>query len=463
MEIKSRPFYFNKRIVLIASIVVIVCIVIVCVFIATGSDQRKLDSLLDMGDKYLSELDYEQAIVAYEAAIAIDPKCEEAYLALAEAHLQMGNYEAAVDVLGQGIGETNSAKLIARLEELSGTADGAGEDIQYMDDGRYIISEYDEDGKRIKSIEYSADDRMLSASEYDGNGNVVKYTHYFEDGTVDQDVVCEYDESGVILKRTTTWYKRDGSAREMIEDEREYNKLREVRRTNFDGQTISGSIEYYEFEHDADGNLVRRTRSIYVGDKLEMFEEASEDGHYETWYASEDHYYTHEYGHYTDEYGEEHEYVQKTTMYYLMDGAINHVDETEYAANGNTIKSVRYDCDLDGTRILNILSEYDEDGHRIKETYYYADGSLNTVEDYEYDKNGNIIKSIRYEYDEDEVSIYVINEYDENGNRIRATHYTADGVLLSYYISEYDEDGRWIKETSYNADGTVEWEEDYSD
>lgn len=59
-----------------------------------------------MTNTYLSELEYEQAIVAYEAAIAIDLKYEETYLALADIYIEMGDYKKVLEVLEEGYIQT---------------------------------------------------------------------------------------------------------------------------------------------------------------------------------------------------------------------------------------------------------------------------------------------------------------------------------------------------------------------
>lgn len=67
----------NKRTVLLIGAVLLLCFAIVGVFVASvNSDERRLEHQLELGQKYLEEIDYERAIEAYEAAIVIDPKCE---------------------------------------------------------------------------------------------------------------------------------------------------------------------------------------------------------------------------------------------------------------------------------------------------------------------------------------------------------------------------------------------------
>lgn len=63
----------------------------------------------DLGVRYLSEGNYQEAIIAFTAAIEIDPKQENAYIGLADAYIGTGDTEKAVEILEQAvevIGET---------------------------------------------------------------------------------------------------------------------------------------------------------------------------------------------------------------------------------------------------------------------------------------------------------------------------------------------------------------------
>ncbi len=57
----------------------------------------------DLGVRYLSEGNYEEAILSFTQAIEIDPKSAEAYLLLAEVYLEMGDLEAAEWILLEGL------------------------------------------------------------------------------------------------------------------------------------------------------------------------------------------------------------------------------------------------------------------------------------------------------------------------------------------------------------------------
>ena len=76
----------------------------------------------DLGMRYLNEGNYQEAVIAFETAIKIDPKRPEAYLGAAEAYRSMGDTDSARKILEKGYAETNDSTLITyeapQIEEL---------------------------------------------------------------------------------------------------------------------------------------------------------------------------------------------------------------------------------------------------------------------------------------------------------------------------------------------------------
>ena len=72
----------------------------------------------DLGIRYLSEGKYEEAILAFTAAIEIDPKRAEAYGKAAEAYEALGDIDGAISVLEQGFAETEDMFLADWLDRL---------------------------------------------------------------------------------------------------------------------------------------------------------------------------------------------------------------------------------------------------------------------------------------------------------------------------------------------------------
>ena len=71
----------------------------------------------DLGVRYLSEGNYEEAIIAFTAAIEIDPKQPKIYDRLATAYELAGDDEAALRTLLDGAAATGDRALAARAEE----------------------------------------------------------------------------------------------------------------------------------------------------------------------------------------------------------------------------------------------------------------------------------------------------------------------------------------------------------
>ncbi len=63
--------------VIIAASAMVLLVSIVAVVLLFSGDKRKLQKQLDEGRRYLSELDYEKATVAFRDAVRIDPDNEE--------------------------------------------------------------------------------------------------------------------------------------------------------------------------------------------------------------------------------------------------------------------------------------------------------------------------------------------------------------------------------------------------
>lgn len=75
------------------------------------STEKQWQEQYDLGVRYLSEGNYQEAILAFEMAIEIDPKRPEAYVKAAETHELMGDPAAASAVLERGFIATGDESL----------------------------------------------------------------------------------------------------------------------------------------------------------------------------------------------------------------------------------------------------------------------------------------------------------------------------------------------------------------
>ena len=83
-----------------------------------NSPSNRLSRQLDLGQKYLEEMDYEQAKIAFEEAIAIDEKCTEAYIGLTEAYIGMNEYDKALETAQKGYEVTGEEILTEYINML---------------------------------------------------------------------------------------------------------------------------------------------------------------------------------------------------------------------------------------------------------------------------------------------------------------------------------------------------------
>ena len=104
----------DKRI--LAGIILGLCLIAAFIFWAlAGKENRELESLLDLGDRYMEELDYEAAIIVFDKVITLDPKDDRGYMGKAMAQYSMGQYDEAIETIYTGI---QIADHIEELEKL---------------------------------------------------------------------------------------------------------------------------------------------------------------------------------------------------------------------------------------------------------------------------------------------------------------------------------------------------------
>ena len=107
----------QKKLKIAKGIVATVFIFVLMVYIAVvigNTKGKKIHELLDLGNKYIADMDYENAILVFDQVIAIDPKCEDAYLGKAKAQYALEQYEGAIVTLEAGIAIVDDS---SRLEE----------------------------------------------------------------------------------------------------------------------------------------------------------------------------------------------------------------------------------------------------------------------------------------------------------------------------------------------------------
>ena len=101
--------------------IILALVIVLAVGIGLGiynSPENRISRQLDLGQKYLEEQNYEQAVVAFNEVLEIDPMCVEAYVGLAEAHVGLDDLESAISVLERGYELTKDESIHKKINLL---------------------------------------------------------------------------------------------------------------------------------------------------------------------------------------------------------------------------------------------------------------------------------------------------------------------------------------------------------
>ena len=296
-------------------------------------DAKRPEGLIGRGDAYALSGDTEDNLSAalsdYEAAIALDETLPGGWLGLADVYIRQGDYDKAMEILREALEKTGNDQSIA--DKLSAMESGSFTDSA---GNTRRESHYDESGSLMSYFTYT----------YDGQGYIASVTGFDAAGNQAGHVDYVYDEAG--------------------------NRLVDAGNYHID----DGRLGAREYEYDAAGNAVRQT--IHVSGALD----------------SEVDYY-------------------KVNTY---DGDGNVTRQENYHGNGEP----------------SLVYEYEyADGVQTKETVYSGDGALQGYELYQYDSEGRLVRADYYD-ETGTFEAYDVYTYNEAGITTSVETYEADGTLI---------------------------------
>lgn len=189
----------NKKLLLVAAAVVIAAA------IGLGgvynSPANQLSRQLNLGQKYLEEQNYEQAVVAFLNAIQIDDKCVEAYLGCITAYAEGGNTEELAAIYDSALETVNGLEKAALNENMETVVS------IYLAAGEV----YDDPGTLAKTLEQGF---LISKENAEIKEELIKaYEDWAEQKNADDEKILEiYDrllelkgEDAQILEDMSLW------------------------------------------------------------------------------------------------------------------------------------------------------------------------------------------------------------------------------------------------------------------
>ncbi len=202
-EMQQKRDKSKLRMLVIAILAVIILAIVIGVIIYQRPSNR-LARALNLGHKYLTEEQWEEAKVEFDKAIKLDPMNVEAYLGMAQAYEGMNDIEGAIAVLENGYELTKAEEINKKLQELKlklvlGDFHALGN-----------LGEYDAYGHANNGILIVGKDNLYGAVDYNNNIIVpLKYAHSCDAandaGQIwfgDENGYYVFDESGAVIFET---------------------------------------------------------------------------------------------------------------------------------------------------------------------------------------------------------------------------------------------------------------------
>ena len=379
---------------------------------------------LTMGEKYLTDCEYTQAVTMFSRAIRVDDRSEPAYLGRAEAYIQLNQPAAAVDDLTFVIDEltTDDADVyIQRAEAYTMLADTEA-------------AQADLDTAASLGADTTAAEETLAALTPEPTPEPekafslpVRYQDFLDADNPQTDIVATYYDNGKI--RSTT------SQGLTINPNRQFdeNGHQVYSTSNFGDLTTT-------FQLDENGNIVRSdniSTSTFLGSSSETFTNT---------YTYDDH------GNMTSYNTTASNPIDTEVRWvyeYDDEGRITH--ETSYTQSGAVYNDWTYVYAADGsyTETLSTLQRYIEEADadiERPEATNWADDTFANIRTLQYRADGTLASltaTLR-----DGGSLAVEATFNENGDPLNVITYLPNGQVDSTDVYTYNEKGLLTQKTS---------------
>ncbi len=344
-----------KKSLLVLLIVLALCCVTSCADTAETVDTQELATVLtwqeqyDLGMKYLLDGNYEEAIIAFTAAIELEPKQSASYLGLAEVYIAQNDFETALDIIQAGLEQNpEDGDLLAKLEALE-----SGNISDYWGNVRKV-SHYDGGGVLEWYHVYTyADGNAETASLYDPQGALLDSFQYeYDDSGRELTSVAGWNQDGWFAIHSYEWTE-DGQRLRITERDRDPDNATQMVVLEYDEAGRCSTVYFYD-----DGDLSNWTETLWNGNLRS--EEISRDSMGNIAWRD-----VYEY----DENGNK----SKLTIY---DGSGDIIGWTVYQYNEADLLVEQWDYIDDGTLQWRWVYEYDANGNRVSTTAYDGDGTV---------------------------------------------------------------------------------------
>lgn len=221
----------TKLVIAVVSVLIVAAIVSIVVFSNSSSDD--LQKKLELGQKYLTELEYEKAVAVFKEALSIDPANKDAKDGFEKASVEWikalcseGRNEEALGVLADALMIIPDSESLLQLNGMldAGANEGAIAAID-LDADSYSVN-----GMPLKSIDYT---KMLESL----GGSENPYIYYHPIGSADDVAIDALSSSNMVLNLSEDGSYHDSNGN-VVEPERKYLRV-------YDGDGFICQYDYW--------------------------------------------------------------------------------------------------------------------------------------------------------------------------------------------------------------------------
>lgn len=241
----------TELIIGVLSVVVIVCICLVSVIFLKPGKEDKILEQMDLGQKYLDQLEYDKALASYQAVLEIDPNYVEAYLGIVDVYMQQEKFDEALKYANEGYELTGDSRLEEKVQLLE---DIIADLVPQENDGDDTVSENETVEEEVEEVPEETEQMQTVArteredydgyyviNEYDSLDRLIKSTEYYSDGTT-YTVEILYQDNKV-------YYNYNNYASDLLELDENSRIVKQTFTLNYDGKVIWNDRVY-----DNEGN-----------------------------------------------------------------------------------------------------------------------------------------------------------------------------------------------------------------
>lgn len=134
-----------------------------------GDSGRRIQEQLDLGTKYLEEMDYERALAAFNTVLSIEPQNADAYLGIVEVYMRANENESALEYAREGYEVTGDERLKEKVDMMESAGEEKADKLKAVSSELQTGTEK-KDEEMLSNLNFPRLNKFLSVFAYNRLG-----------------------------------------------------------------------------------------------------------------------------------------------------------------------------------------------------------------------------------------------------------------------------------------------------